>query len=103
MAAAAARRSAALSAVADGSSTIVDKHSCRVFGRFRPLEDGADEFAALDQKTIDVSTAIDQLFNFETKGIGNKKELLRKVLKVRFEMPEIQAIDSEEHLRLHIQ
>ena len=75
MAAAAARRSAALSAVADGSSTIVDKHSCRVFGRFRPLEDGADEspWSIVDGREVEIPTAtglfqcrLDAVFDGET-------------------------------------
>ena len=75
MAAAAARRSAALSAVADGSSTVVDKHSCRVFGRFRPLEDGADEspWSIVDGREVEIPTAtglfqcrLDAVFDGET-------------------------------------
>ena len=75
MAAAAARRSAALSAVADGCSTVVDKHSCRVFGRFRPLEDGADEspWSIVDGREVEIPTAtglfqcrLDAVFDGET-------------------------------------
>ena len=58
-----------------GGSTIVDKHSCRVFGRFRPLEDGADEspWSIVDGREVEIPTAtglfqcrLDAVFDGET-------------------------------------
>ena len=42
--------------MADGSNIVVDKHSCRVFGRFRPLEDGADEspWSIVDGREVEI-------------------------------------------------